>query len=72
MCVGVLNRIFGIERKGTAPQPATRSGKALVVANWKCHKTSDEACRWLDDLGKRVEGERSAKRAELVSGNQGR
>jgi triosephosphate isomerase len=27
---------------------AGRTGRLLVVANWKCHKTSGEASRWLD------------------------
>jgi len=24
--------------------------KRYVIANWKCHKSSDDGCRWLDDF----------------------
>ena len=46
--MGVLSRIFGTEQKAAVSPGPARNGRILLVANWKCHKTSDEACLWLD------------------------
>lgn len=50
--MSVLSRIFGTERKSESPSLASRNGRLLIVANWKCHKGGDEACAWLDSFAR--------------------
>ena len=61
--MGVFGRIFGTEQRGAAAPTISRSGRVLVVANWKCHKTSDEARRWLDSF---ADGYRPHPRLDVV------
>ncbi|MFV0437067.1 MAG: triose-phosphate isomerase [Desulfopila sp.] len=46
--MSILNRFFQSDRKVAGQGAAGTVGRRLVVGNWKCHKTSDEARRWLD------------------------
>lgn len=49
--MGILSRFLNTEDKNKKEQPQPDSqGPRLVVANWKCHKTFDEARRWFDDF----------------------
>lgn len=46
--MGILSRFLHPEKKATPQQFSGAVGRRLVIGNWKSHKTSDEARRWLD------------------------
>lgn len=48
--MSILSRFLRSEEGKAAKTTADRTDRLLVVANWKCHKTSSEAARWLDDF----------------------
>lgn len=53
--MSVLSRIFGTERKTARAAALSRAGRLLIVVNWKCNKTSDEAKLWLDQFAQRYQ-----------------
>lgn len=46
--MGLLSRFLKSEGKQAALPDSGEVGRRLVVANWKSHKTADEARSWLD------------------------
>jgi len=46
--VGLLSRFLQVEKKKKPQPPIGGVGHRLVVGNWKCYKTSDEARIWFD------------------------
>lgn len=50
--MGILSRFLNNEEK-EEHQPRPKSGShRLVIGNWKCHKTYDEARHWFDEFAK--------------------
>lgn len=49
--MGLLSRFLQSEEKDAKEQPVVENdSQRLIVANWKCHKTFDEARRWFDEF----------------------
>jgi len=46
--VSILRRFWQREKKSGQRPEGEPVGRRLVVGNWKCHKSSEEACRWFD------------------------
>lgn len=60
--MGLLNRFLKKEEAKEKELPEF-SGRRLVIANWKCYKTSDEARAWIDVF---AEGYRAAENVDVV------
>lgn len=60
--MGILNRFLKSEKVKPKELPEI-PGRRLVIANWKCHKNSQEARAWLDRF---AEGYRAADNVDIV------
>jgi triosephosphate isomerase len=50
--VSIFSRFFKNEEPKASPPKVGTVSRRLVVGNWKCHKSYDEARRWFDEFAK--------------------